>query len=197
MQKQNQNSLVRDLIYVGVFGAVYMIGVVIISCLGYIPMMIPINPILISLLLSIPMFLFFSKIDHPILCCTLLSSILAGALLIEGHSINIFPLIIPFGFLAGLVLHFLGKTVKGISLAYIITGMFAPASILPLWISTKQYMKMAEHSCSHETVLFLTDLYLKQWVLPLIYVGSLIAATVGTLIANRAMKRHFKRIGLV
>ena len=68
---EKKNTLVRDLIYVGVFGALYTILTFIIAFLGYIPMMMPILPMIITMVLSIPVFLFYSKIDRPILCCGL------------------------------------------------------------------------------------------------------------------------------
>jgi uncharacterized membrane protein YfcA len=44
---------------------------------------------------------------------------------------------------------------------------------------------------------FLAAMPEHNWVLPAVYAGGVIGAFIGSLIARRAMKKHFKRIGLV
>ena len=71
---ENKNTLIRDLVYVGIFGAIYTIIVFMIACLGYIPVVMPTLPFLMGIATGIPMFLFFSKVGRPLLVVSMYSS---------------------------------------------------------------------------------------------------------------------------
>ena len=194
---QNKNTLVRDLIYVGVFGAVYTILTFIIAFLGYIPIIMPILPMIITMVLSIPVFLFYSKIDRPILCCGLFYGLFGFFYFLSGHSPLFLAIIIVGGFLTGIPMQLMGKSTKSLSISYMISSIIPSSVLLPLWLMTEDYLKMAASFCDQNCVDFLAAMPEHNWVLPAVYAGGVIGAFIGSLIARRAMKKHFKRIGLV
>ena len=69
--KKTSNTMVRDLVYVGIFSVLYIVLGFCSSSIGYVPALIVVSTCCIGLVTSIPMFLFYAKIDRPILCCTL------------------------------------------------------------------------------------------------------------------------------
>lgn len=86
--KKSSNTLVRDLVNVGIFSALYIVLGFMSSSIGYIPALIVFSTASIALVTSVPMFLFYSKIERPILCCMLFCGIFGGAMLVMGQSIN-------------------------------------------------------------------------------------------------------------
>jgi len=197
MQNANQNTLVRDLVYVGVFSAVYTILTFIIAFLGYIPVLMPVLPMILTIVLSIPIFLFYSKIDRPILCCGLFYSLFGFFYYLCGHSPLFLAIIVAGGFITGIPMQLLGKSTKSLTISYVISSIIPSSVLLPLWLMTEDYLKMAATFCDQSCVDFLAAMPEHNWVLPAIYASGAIGALIGALIARRAMKKHFKRIGLV
>ena len=66
--KKSSNTLVRDLVNVGIFAALYIVLSFLSSSIGYIPALIVFSTGSIALVTSIPLFLFFSKVERSILC---------------------------------------------------------------------------------------------------------------------------------
>ena len=92
--KKSSNNVIRDLVNVGIFAALYIVLAFISSSIGYIPALIVVSTCSISLVTSIPMFLFFSKIERPVLCSLLFCGIFATAMLLMGQGIlmgGLFP----------------------------------------------------------------------------------------------------------
>ena len=80
--KKSSNTLVRDLVNVGIFSALYIVLGFMSSSIGYIPALIVFSTASIALVTSVPMFLFYSKIERPILCCMLFCGIFGGAMIV-------------------------------------------------------------------------------------------------------------------
>ena len=80
--KKTSNTLVRDLVNVGIFSALYIVLGFMSSSIGYIPALIFFSTASIALVTSVPIFLFYSKIERPILCCMLFCCIFGGAMLV-------------------------------------------------------------------------------------------------------------------
>ena len=83
--KKTSNTLVRDLVNVGIFGALYVIISFLVAFIGYIPVFIVVVCGLVGLVASIPVFVFFAKIDRPLLCCTLFCFLFGMVMFLTGH----------------------------------------------------------------------------------------------------------------
>ncbi|MCR5027851.1 MAG: MptD family putative ECF transporter S component [Fibrobacter sp.] len=194
---EKKNSLVRDLVYVGVFGAIYTIIVFMLACLGYIPVCMPLLPFIMGIALGIPMFLFYSKIDRPLLGCFLVYFIFGLMTFLSGRNLPCFIAAMIAGAVVGIVLKSLPKNMKSLTIAYTISGIVPSSVILPLWVMHDEYIKTTSQMADQAYIEFLEKLSSSNWPIVGIYIGGFIGSFIGALIARRAMKKHFKRIGLV
>ena len=194
---ENKNTLIRDLVYVGVFGAIYTIIVFMIACLGYIPVVMPTLPFLMGIATGIPMFLFFSKVDRPLLGSFLVYFIFGLITFLSGRNLPCFIAAMIAGGIVGIVLKSLPKNMKSLTIAYTISGIVPSSVILPLWVMHDEYIETTSQMADQAYIDFLEKLSSSNWPIVAIYIGGFIGSFIGSLIARRAMKKHFKRIGLV
>ncbi len=194
--KKSSNTLVRDLVNVGIFVALYIVLGFMSSSIGYIPALIVFSTASIALVTSAPMFLFYSKIERPIFCCMLFCGIFGGAMLIMGQGILMFAISLLVGLLSGAILKACGKSFVGLFSANIVLSLMSSSMMLPLWVSTEEYLEYTRTMCDEGYVAKLAELSNSIWPLIGIYGFGILGAVVGGLVARRIMKRHFERIGL-
>ena len=175
--KKSSNTLVRDLVNVGIFTALYIVLAFLSSSIGYIPAFIVVSTCSIALVTSIPLFLFFIKIDRPMLCCMLMCGIFGLAMLMMGQGILMLGICLLVGLLTGACLKF--------------------SMMLPLWTSTEEYLEYTRTMCDEGYVAHLAELSQSYWPLIGIYSFGVLGAIVGAFIARRVMKKHFERMGLI
>ena len=187
--KKSSNTLVRDLVNVGIFSALYIVLGFMSSSIGYIPALIVFSTASIALVTSVPMFLFYSKIERPILCCMLFCGIFGSAMLIMGQGVIMFAISLAVGLLSGTILKIIGKNFVGLYMANI-------AMMLPLWLYTEEYLEYTRGMCDEGYVAKLAELSNSIWPLVGIYTFGILGAVIGGLVARRIMKKHFERIGL-
>lgn len=194
--KKTSNTLVRDLVNVGIFAALYIVLAFISSSIGYIPALIVVSTCSISLVTSIPLFLYFSKIERPILCCVLFCGFFSCMMLLMGQGIMIGIIGLTVGLLTGLCLKVFHKTFAGFFLANIAMSLLSSSMMLPLWTSTEEYLEYTRTMCDEGYVAYMAELSNSYWPLIGIYTFGIMGAVVGGLVARRIMKKHFERIGL-
>ena len=122
--KKTSNTLVRDLVNVGIFAALYIVLAFISSSIGYIPALIVFSTGSIALVTSIPLFLFFSKIERSILCCLIFCGFFGTAMFVMGQGVLMLTISLLVGLLAGVVLKVLGRG---------FAGLFSAASALDIY----------------------------------------------------------------
>ena len=194
--KKSSNTLVRDLVNVGIFTALYIVLAFLSSSIGYIPALIVVSTCSIALVTSIPMFLFYIKIDRPLLCCMLLCGIFGSAMFLMGQGLLMLAICLAVGLLTGSCLKFIGKGFVGCLSANIVLSLMSSLMMLPLWTSTEEYLKYTRTMCDAGYVAKLEELSSSYWPLVCIYAFGVVGAIVGAFIARRVMKKHFERIGL-
>lgn len=194
--KKSSNTLVRDLVNVGIFAALYIVLAFLSSSIGYIPALIVFSTGSIGLVTSIPLFLFFSKIERSIPCCLIFCGFFGTAMFIMGQGVLMFSISLLVGLLAGAILKVVGKTFVGLFSANIVMSLMSSSMMLPLWTSTEEYLEYTRTMCDAGYVAKLAELAQSPWPLVAIYAFGILGATVGGLVARRVMKKHFERIGL-
>ena len=194
--KKSSNTLVRDLVNVGIFAALYIMLAFLSSSIGYIPAFIVVSTCSIALVTSIPLFLFFSKIERSIPCCLIFCGFFGTAMFIMGQGVLMFSISLLVGLLAGAILKVVGKTFAGLFSANIVMSLMSSSMMLPLWTSTEEYLEYTRTMCDAGYVAKLAELAQSPWPLVAIYAFGILGATVGGLVARRVMKKHFERIGL-
>ena len=194
--KKSSSTLVRDLVNVGIFAALYIVLAFLSSSIGYIPALIVFSTGSIGLVTSIPLFLFFSKIERSIPCCLIFCGFFGTAMFIMGQGVLMFSISLLVGLLAGAILKVVGKTFAGLFSANIVMSLMSSSMMLPLWTSTEEYLEYTRTMCDAGYVAKLAELAQSPWPLVAIYAFGILGATVGGLVARRVMKKHFERIGL-
>ena len=194
--KKSSNTLVRDLVNVGIFAALYFVLAFASSSIGYIPALIIFSTGSISLVTSIPLFLFFLKIDRPIFCCLLFSSFFGCVMLMMGQSLLMFPIFVAVGVLTGFCLKISHKSFWGLFSANVSMSLLSSSMMLPLWLSTEEYLAYASSMSDEGYVAQMAELANSYWPLVAIFAFGILGAVLGAFIARRVMKKHFERIGL-
>lgn len=194
--KKSSNTLVRDLVNVGIFSALYIVLGFMSSSIGYIPAFIVVATASVAIVTSIPMFLFYSKIERPILCCMLFCGIFGSAMLIMGQGVLMFIISISVGLLMGTILKISGKKFVGLCSANVVLSLMSSSMMLPLWLYTEEYLEYTRGMCDEGYVAKLAELSNSIWPLVGIYTFGILGAVIGGLVARRIMKKHFERIGL-
>lgn len=194
--KKSSNTLVRDLVNVGIFAALYIVLGFMSSSIGYIPALIVVATASVAIVTSIPMFLFYSKIERPILCCLLFCGIFGSAMLIMGQGVLMFIISISVGLLMGIILKISGKKFVGLCSANVVLSLMSSSMMLPLWLYTEEYLEYTRTMCDEGYVAKLAELSNSIWPLVGIYTFGILGAVIGGLMARRIMKKHFERIGL-
>ena len=194
--KKSSNTLVRDLVNVGIFGALYIVLAFILSSIGYIPALIVFSTGSIALVTSIPLFLFFSKVERSILCSLIFCGFFGTAMFVMGQGILMLSISLLVGLLAGSCIKFIGKSFAGFFSANIVMSLMSSSMMLPLWTSTEEYLEYTRTMCDAGYVAKLAELSQSPWPLVAIYAFGILGAIVGGLVARRVMKKHFERIGL-
>lgn len=194
--KKSSNTLVRDLVNVGIFAALYIVLSFLSSSIGYIPALIVFSTGSIALVTSIPLFLFFSKVERSILCGLIFCGFFGTAMFVMGQGILMLAVSLLVGLLAGSCIKFIGKSFAGLFSANIVMSFMSSSMMLPLWTSTEEYLEYTRTMCDAGYVAKLAELSQSPWPLVAIYAFGILGAIVGGLVARRVMKKHFERIGL-
>ena len=194
--KKSSNTLVRDLVNVGIFAALYVVLSFLSSSIGYIPALIVFSTGSIALVTSIPLFLFFSKVERSILCGLIFCGFFGTAMFVMGQGILMLAISLLVGLLAGSCIKFIGKSFAGLFSANIVMSFMSSSMMLPLWTSTEEYLEYTRTMCDAGYVAKLAELSQSPWPLVAIYAFGILGAIVGGLVARRVMKKHFERIGL-
>ena len=194
--KKSSNTLVRDLVNVGIFAALYIVLSFLSSSIGYIPALIVFSTGSIALVTSIPLFLFFSKVKRSILCGLIFCGFFGTAMFVMGQGILMLTISLLVGLLAGSCIKFIGKSFAGLFSANIVMSFMSSSMMLPLWTSTEEYLEYTRTMCDAGYVAKLAELSQSPWPLVAIYAFGILGAIVGGLVARRVMKKHFERIGL-
>ena len=194
--KKSSNTLVRDLVNVGIFAALYIVLSFLSSSIGYIPALIVFSTGSVALVTSIPLFLFFSKVERSILCGLIFCGFFGTAMFVMGQGILMLAISLLVGLLAGSCIKFIGKSFAGLFSANIVMSFMSSSMMLPLWTSTEEYLEYTRTMCDAGYVAKLAELSQSPWPLVAIYAFGILGAIVGGLVARRVMKKHFERIGL-
>jgi energy-coupling factor transport system substrate-specific component len=159
-------------------------------------MFIVVSTCAVSLVTSVPLFLFFSKVERPLLCCELLCMLFGVVMVFSGHGISYGLLCVLYGVLAGLCLKLFHKNFVGCLLANVMISFVPSSMMIPLWSSTEEYLAYCSSVCDSAYIAHLAELSSSYWPLIGLFGFGAAGAVVGGFIARRVMKKHFERIGL-
>lgn len=195
MSEKNANKLKgKDLINIGIYGAIYCVLMTVSAMLGYIPIMMPLLTVICPIICGIPMMLFITKVKKFGMV-TIMGIIIGVYLWITGMGYwsAIFGLI--FGLITDLIdksgnYKSAVKTVIGNGVFHII--LFG--NFLPIYLNADEYFSTRQ-SFGQEYITSLSNI-MQPWTAPLLLVSCFVCGMLGALIGKKLLKKHFVKAGI-
>jgi len=195
---QSRGLTGKDLMTAGLFTAVYLVGYVVISCIcGVVPFMAMTMQFFSSLLLGIPMMLYFAKIKK---FGMVLITYTANGLLMILLGLGAYSLL--FGVICALIAEFILKAgnYKNFNLAvlaYAITCIGANGNAI-LWVSgSEEFLAKTAASMGQEYLDTVVGYFSNWWVMPAIFLSAFIGGLLGGFIGKKVLRKHFVRSGVL
>ena len=193
---KNSNKLEgKDLVNIGIYCAIFFIIVMVVSFLGFIPVMIPLLTVFCPLAGGIPFMLFLTKVKK--FGMIFIFSVIIGTLLMVT-GMGIYPFITSFitGIAADLIYR-AGKysSKKASVLCYGVICITEWANELPIFINIDKYFS-TRTSFGEEYVQTLTAC-MPQWLNPILLVASFVFGCLGALVGIAVLKKHFSKAGII
>jgi len=192
---QNNKIEIKDLITVGVFTALYFIVFFPVGMLGYIPIMMLVNPFLCPAIAGIPMMLYYTKIKKFVML-TITGIIMGLLFLVTGHSIYTIAFAFVFGILGDLILKSGNyKDSKKIMLSYAVFSLYILGNLIPIFILGDEYYAGMVGTYTDEYIAALRSL-MTITVLPLLIIEPFLGGIAGFYLGRAILKKHFIKAGL-
>lgn len=198
-KQKNANRLNgKDLVNVGVFTAVYLVIYILVSCvLGLIPILAVLMQFVSTVILGIPMMLYFSKIKK--FGMVSITYIVNGILMIL-LGLGIYALV--FGVICSLIAELILRSGKYQSanraiLAFAIVSTGANANTLYWVIGSKEFLEKTAASMGADYMNTVIGYFSYWWVCPAIMLSAFVGGLIGGLLGKAVLKKHFVRSGLV
>lgn len=192
---KNENRLNgRDLINIGIYGAIYFAILFVVAMLGLIPIFLPLLAVLVPILGGIPFMLFLTKVKKP------------GMLFILGVILGILMLLTgmgPWPILTGAVAGLLAelclksggyKSAGKAVLAYALFSMWIWGNYLPLFTDYEGYF--AQRADYGQAYIDAVQKLMPLWMAPVLLAASFICGLIGGLLGRKILKKHFEKAGL-
>ncbi len=188
----------KDFITVGIFTAIVFVVEFACGILGFIhPYVVASYVVMIPIVASIPMMLFYSKVDKFGMI-TIMSVLIAIIMFVTGMGFLGAPLII----LAGVIADFIAKAgdykqFKLISISYAVFCLWICANYFPVIVTADSYREaLLEEGYSSEYTdsLFRAINGKTIWGLLIL---CLIFGYIGSFIGKAVVKKHFEKAGIV
>lgn len=188
----------KDMINIGIFTAVYfIINLLIAAIMGFVPLVNMLIPMVSSIILGIPMMLYFTKIKKRGM--VFITFLIYGVILsLAGVGM--------WSLFAGVICALIAEIIIGTGgyksgaravCAYAICCVGANANLLQFaFLSEKQMAeKVAYYGQSYMDKI--TGYYDHVWMIPLMFFTALAGGVIGGLFGRSVLKKHFLRSGMV
>lgn len=188
----------KDLISIGIFTAVYFIlNLLIAAAMGFIPLVNMMIPFASSLVLGIPMMLYFSKIKK--FGMVLITYIIYGAILTLA-GVGIYSLIA--GTLCALISEFILKAKRYAStsaaiLSYAVCSVGANANVLGFAFMTEAQLAEKTAYYGQEYMDIISGYFSHGYMLPLLAITAFAGGALGGLLGKAVLKKHFAKSGMI
>ncbi len=188
---------VKDLINVGLFSALYIVCYFATSFLGFIPVLMIIVPFVCSIVGGIPFMLFLTKV-RKFGMITIMSVILALAVILTGNSWQVIPVAAGAGLAADLIMKKGSYTSRKMSvIGYAVFSEWCAGIFLCMFFGFRDnYLNSLRAGYGDEYIdglMAVTPDWMFYVMLVLAFLGGLCGAWAGT----KVLKRHFEKAGIV
>lgn len=193
MANENNKLNGKDLINIGVFAAIYMVIMVAISMLGFIPIFMILLDVLVPLICAIPFMLFLTRTKKfgMIWIFTILLGILQ---ILTGMGPYAIITSAVFGLLADLIAK--SGNYQSRSKAILTTTVFGGwvwGDFIPMFINRNYFDNLSNYGEGYAEAL---KKLCPPWMLIVLFFAAFIAGFIGAVIAQKLLKKHFEKAGI-
>lgn len=192
----NDKLNVQDLITTGIFSVIYIIVVFIFGMLGYIPILMILLPVIVSIVGGIPFMLFLTRVKKFGMV-TIMALIAGFVMFLSGHSWIPIVTFLICGIIADYILK-LGdyKSSKNSILSYGIFSMGIMGNMLPMWIMKDAFMDYLNTSMGAEYTSVVMS-FTQPWIFPTLLILAFVCGIIGAFIGRKILRKHFEKAGIV
>lgn len=200
MKRKNEaNRLTgKDLMMVGIFTALYLVIYVLTSCiLGVIPIISLTMTFFSSIILGIPMMLYFAKIKKfgMILITYTVNGILMIFLGLGVYSLGL-------GIICALIAELMIKSSNYKSswkaiLAFAIACVGANGNVIYWVYGSEEFLAQTAASMGQDYLNEVVGYFSIWWVLPAVLLSGFVGGLLGGMLGRKVLKKHFERSGLI
>ena len=185
----------KDLVNIGIFAAIYFVINMVLSFLGFIPLLLLLMVVITPIIGGTPFMLFLTKVRK------------FGMITIFAVIIGVLMMLTGMGFYAiftslifGLAADFIAKSGNYISasksmMATTVYSCWVWGNYLPIFIGREAYIAQYTEKGMKEyadTMMNLTPM----WVCPVMLIAAFIAGIIGALIGKALLNKHFEKAGI-
>ncbi len=198
MKEKSQRLNGKDLLNIGIFTAVYfVVNLAVAFSLGLIPIASTLIPFISSVILGIPMVLYFSRIKK---FGMILIVVFVYGLFLVMAGVGIYTLIL--GTVCALIAEFMLKagkysSIKLTILAFAIVSVGANGNVLQMLFASTEYLTSTAATYGADYLEAIANYYSLWWYLPVIFASAFVGGLLGGLLGKSVLKKHFKKSGLV
>ena len=184
----------RDLINVGIYGAIYFVILFAVAMLGMIPIFLPLLSVLVPILGGIPFMLFLTKVKKPGMIF-IFAMIMGILMLLTG--MGPWPLLTCA--VAGLLSELCFKSgeyksAKKAVLNYGLFSMWIFGNYLPLFTDYEGYF--AQRADYGQAYIDAVQKLMPLWMAPVLLIACFVCGILGGLLGRALLKKHFEKAGL-
>lgn len=188
----------KDMINIGIFTAVYFVlNLVIAAIMGFIPVVNMMIPLVSSIILGIPMMLYFTRIKKSGM--VLITYIIYGSILTLA-GVGVWTLIagIICALAAELVIKRGGyKSSRLTIISYAICCIGANANLIQFAFLSEKQMADKVAYYGQEYMDKMAGYYSHSWMIPLMLLSAFLGGVIGGNLGRVILKKHFIRSGMV
>ncbi|NLG04501.1 MAG: MptD family putative ECF transporter S component [Clostridia bacterium] len=188
---------VKDLINVGLFSALYIICYFGVSFMGFVPVLMLIVPLVCSIVGGIPFMLFLTKVKKFGMV-TIMSVILAIAVMMTGNSWQVIPVSIVMGLAADLIMksgNYVSK--KKALLGYAVFSEWCSGIIVSMFFGFRDKYFASLRSGYGDEYINKLEAITPDWMFYVMVVLAFVGGLIGAVLGTKILKKHFTKAGIV
>ncbi len=187
---------VKDLINIGIFTAIYFVVFFATGMIGYIPVFMLALPFLCPFVAGIPFMLFLTRVQKFGMV-TIMGTILSLLMMLTGHPWPCLVTGVIFSLAGDLILKAGGyRKWSLICTGYAVFSQWIVGLMIPLFFMRNTYFDSIRNGYGDtyaDTLMAITP----AWVLGVLIVLAALGAVLGAYLGKAALKKHFRRAGIV
>ena len=186
---------IKDLVTIGVFGLIYLVGMFAIGMMGVVPILFLVYPAVLGLLMGPVTMLFMAKVRKP--WALFIFGMIAPSLMFAmGHTYVVF--------LHGIFIMIIAEVIrrrgsyqslKANVLSNGVFNLWICGSLMQMLVVKDRYMEMARPMMGDQYVDALEAL-INLPNMSLVYLSAFIAGILGGLVGYKMLKKHFIKAGI-